>query len=100
MRNSLLFLAVTLVSGSSALAQTNSGYQIDNFDFSNGVRIETPAAPPAKKPSRPSRQLAASQNFKYTPAAKSLTQLTSMNVNPSLAVLTTGDSSLDNLIVQ
>jgi len=100
MLNSLLFLAVTLVSGSSALAQTNSGYQIDNFDFSNGVRIETPAAPPAKKPSRPSRQLAASQNFKYTPAAKSLTQLTSMNVNPSLGGFTTGDSSVDNLIVE
>ena len=100
MRKLFLFLALTLVSSSSALAQTYSGYQIDNFDFSNGVRIETPAAPPAKKPSRPSRQLAASQNFKYTPAAKSLTQLTSMNVNPSLGGFTTGDSSVDNLIVE
>jgi soluble lytic murein transglycosylase-like protein len=100
MRKLLLFLALTLVSGSSALAQTTSGYQIDNFDFSNGVRIETPAAPPAKRTSRPSRQLAASQNFKYTPAAKSLTQLTSMNVNPSLGGFTTGDSNVDNLIVE
>jgi hypothetical protein len=100
MRKLFLFLALTLVSGSSALAQTNSGYQIDNFDFSNGVRIETPAAPPAKKPSRPTRQLAASQNFKYTPAAQSLTRLTSMNINPSLGGFTTGDSSVDNLIAE
>ncbi len=100
MRKLFLFLALTLVSGSSALAQTNSGYQIDNFDFSNGVRIETPAAPSARKTSCPSRQFAASQNFKYTPAAESLTQLTSMNVNPSLGGFTTGDSNVDNLIAE
>ena len=100
MRKLFLFLALTLVSGSSALAQTTSGYQIDNFDFSNGVRIETPAAPTAKKPSRLSRQFAASQNFKYNPAPESLTQLTSMNVNPLLGGFTTGDSSVDSLIVE
>ena len=35
---------VLITSAVSALAQSGTPYTIDNFDFANGVRIESPAA--------------------------------------------------------
>ncbi|HEY2961637.1 MAG TPA: lytic transglycosylase domain-containing protein [Pyrinomonadaceae bacterium] len=56
-----------------------SGYQIDNFDLPNAVRINTPKAEP--KPKR-------------------LLRLTSLPINPSLGGFTTGNSEIDNFIVE
>ena len=99
MRNPLPLLAIIVGLAWSSQAQT--GYKVDNFDFSNGVRIEAPPAPQsAKKPARTPRQLTTSQNFKSTPVPEPLTQLTSMAISASLGGFTTGDANVDNLIVE
>jgi soluble lytic murein transglycosylase-like protein len=77
MRKSLLFLAILAVSAPAAVAQT---YQIDNFDFPNAVRIQTPKVELTK--------------------TKRLVRLTSLPINPSLGGFTTGNSDVDNFIVE
>lgn len=82
MRKGLLLLISTLVVTVSASAQSSSaGYQIDNFDLPNAVKIETPKVEP-KNPT------------------KRLVHLTSMPINPSLGGFTTGNSDIDNFIVE
>src|ERR1041385_2442302 len=61
----------------SLAAQT---YQVDNFDFPNAVKIQTPRI----EPSRPKR----------------LIHLTSLVTNPSLGGFPTGNSDVDNFIVE
>ena len=82
MRRALYILAIFALSAASVAAQ--SSYQVDNFDFPNAVRIQTPKVEPAK----PSRQ------------PKRLVQFTSMPLNPSLGGFTTGNSEVDNFIVE
>jgi len=67
-----------LLTAQSAFAQ--SGYQIDNFDLPNAVQIQTPKIDPKPEPKR-------------------LLKLTSMPINPSLGGFTTGNSDIDNFIV-
>jgi hypothetical protein len=99
MRKSLFLSALTiLIAASSAAAQ--NGYQFDNFDFNNGVRVQTPVVETAKKTERQSRKLTHSTNFKYTPAPGALTHLTSLSTNPSLGGFTTGNSEVDSYIVE
>ena len=80
MRKPLLLLVLSLFFSASAQAQS-SGYQIDNFDLPNAVRIQTPKVE-AKNP------------------GKRLIHLTSMPINPSLGGFTTGNSDIDNFIVE
>ena len=74
MRRTLYILAIFALAAGPAAAQ----YQVDNFDFPNAVKIQTPAKP----------------------ATKRLIQLTSMPLNPSLGGFTTGNSEVDNFIVE
>ena len=74
MRRTLYILAIFALAAGPAAAQ----YQVDNFDFPNAVKIQTPAKP----------------------AAKRLIHLTSMPLNPSLGGFTTGNSDVDNYIVE
>lgn len=97
MKKLLILLLVVAGSASSLLGQTTSTYQVDNFDFANGVHVETPA--PAPKPAQTSRKLTSSQNLKYTPPDGSLIHLTNMPINPSLGGFTTGDAAVDSFIV-
>ena len=78
MRRSAFILAVLLLSAVSAAAQ---GYQIDNFDLPNAVKIQTPKAEPSKTPKR-------------------LVRLTSQPINPSLGGFTTGNAEIDGFIVE
>src|SRR5689334_10194158 len=55
-------------------------YQVDNFDFPNAVKIQTPKIEPSKP--------------------KRLIRLTSQIINPSLGGFTTGNSDVDNYIVE
>ncbi|HEU5132530.1 MAG TPA: hypothetical protein VFT26_10525, partial [Pyrinomonadaceae bacterium] len=82
MRRALHILAIIALSTASIAAQNS--YQVDNFDFPNAVRIQTPRVEPAK----PGRQ------------PKRLVQLTSMPMNPSLGGFTTGNSEVDTYIVE
>ncbi len=78
MRRALYILAIFALSTAPVAAQTS--YQVDNFDFPNAVKIQTPS--------------------RSTPQTKRLVQLTSMTVNPSLGGFTTGNSAVDNYIVE
>jgi soluble lytic murein transglycosylase-like protein len=80
-RKGLFILAIFTLSAASVAAQT---YQVDNFDFPNAVKIETPKVTPAKPGSQPKR----------------LVHLTSQILNPSLGGFTTGNSDVDNFIVE
>lgn len=77
MRRTLYILAIFALAAGPTAAQ----YQVDNFDFPNAVKIQTP--PP-----------------KSAPQTKRLIQLTSMPMNPSLGGFTTGNSDVDNYIVE
>src|ERR1700754_1719652 len=74
-------LALTLMVLSAGYASAQYGYQIDNFDLPNAVQIQTPKVEP-KNPT------------------KRLVHLTSMPINPSLGGFTTGNSDVDNFIVE
>ena len=76
MRRTLYILAIFALAAGSAAAQ----YQVDNFDFPNAVKVQTPPKP--------------------VPQTKRLVQLTSMPMNPSLGGFTTGNSDVDNYIVE
>jgi len=80
-RKGLFILAIFTLSAAAVAAQT---YQVDNFDFPNAVKIETPKVTPAKPGSQPKR----------------LVHLTSQIINPSLGGFTTGNSDVDNFIVE
>jgi hypothetical protein len=97
MRKTFLFLAIIAACSGSAGAQTSSGYQVDNFDFANAVRIQTPKVEPEKKPIR---RLTTSRNYTYTPAPGALIHLTSKELNPSLGSFTTGNADVDKFIVE
>jgi soluble lytic murein transglycosylase-like protein len=73
-RRTLYILAIFALAAGPTAAQ----YQVDNFDFPNAVKIQTP----------------------QKPATKRLIQLTSMPLNPSLGGFTTGNSDVDNYIVE
>lgn len=75
----LLFITTVIVL-SAGLAAAQNGYQIDNFDLPNAVRIQTPVV--------------------ETKGPKRLLRLTSMPVNPSLGGFTTGNADVDNFIVE
>ena len=95
MRKTLSLLLLIL--GSAAVVTAQTGYQVDNFDF-NSVRIEMPSPPPQPKASP--RKLTTSRNYKYTPAPDSLIHLTSLSANPSLGGFTTGNETVDGVIVE
>jgi soluble lytic murein transglycosylase-like protein len=79
MRKSLLFLVIIAACAWSAAAQ--SRYQVDNFDFANAVQIQAAKVEPPK-------------------TTKRLVRLTSLPINPSLSGFTTGNSDVDNFIVE
>ena len=97
-------LALTFALGCAlpAWAQTVSGYQFDNFDFANGIRVETPQ-PARVKGNKRSARLSANKESVETKgdaAPKMLTRLTGMAVSRSLDSFTTGDANVDGLIVE
>jgi len=79
MPKTLFITALILLTSGLASAQT--GYRVDNFDLPNAVQIQTPKADPRPQPKR-------------------LLHLTSMPLNVSLAGFTTGNSEVDNFIVE
>ena len=89
--------AIILLATPLGLAQ--SPYRVDNFDFSNGVRIEVPpSVTPARSRKRP-RKLTQTTSLNYSTATKPLSQLTNGTVGTSLEGFTTGNSEVDGFIV-
>ena len=97
MRKLLLISAILIASAWSVSAQS---YQVDNFDFANAVKIETPPPAPARKPVPVPKKFTKLRNYTYTPPAGALVELTSKPLNPSLGNFTTGNSTVDNFIVE
>jgi soluble lytic murein transglycosylase-like protein len=86
---------------SAQTPQPDASYRIDNFDFANGVRFEPPPAPPVvSKNGTRSRKLTTSSNLLYKRSNSPLTRLTNMNVGTSLEGFTTGNSAIDNFIIE
>src|SRR5262245_39230067 len=96
MRKTLFILAVLTVSCGAASAQTG-GYQVDNFDFANAVKVQTP---PVEPPKKSTKKLTKIGNYTYTPPPGALLELTSKELNPSLGSFTTGDTAVDGFIVE
>src|SRR5215204_3141375 len=93
-----LFIAVIITTSACfAQAQTSSSYQLDNFDF-NAVQIQTPKVETPKK--TVGKRLLTSKNYTYSPAPGALVHLTNQPMNPSLGGFTTGNSDVDNSIVE
>jgi soluble lytic murein transglycosylase-like protein len=100
MRKPLLLLTFLLVSAPPAWAQSAKVYQADNFDIPNSVHVETPRQVPRPPTAKPLKKLTATENFTYNPTPGSLIHPTSQPINPSLGEFTTGDSNVDNFIVE
>ena len=98
MKNFPLAFATLLLSALSVFAQSGS-YRVDNFDFTNAVRIEAP--PPAARPlvKLRGKRLVTARNFDYAPSNLPLMRTTSLNVS-SLSGFTTGDENIDSYIVE
>ena len=97
MRKTILFLALFIVSSTAVSAQT-AGYQVDNFDFANAVKVQAPVEP-VKKSLPATKKLTKLQNYTYTPPPGALLELTSKSLNPTLGSFTTGDAVVDGFIV-
>src|SRR5687767_15646980 len=96
MRKLLLIPAILTAWCFPASAQS---YQVDNFDFANAVRIQTPPEPVKKALPTP-KKLTKIRNYTYTPPAGALVELTSKPLNPSLGEFTTGSATVDSFIVE
>lgn len=83
-----LLIALFVLPATHAAAQTGSGYRFDNFDFRDGVRVTTPAAP---KPARQDKRLRLTARTSM-PGAAASAQPTSVSTRPS-AALRTSDAS-------
>lgn len=81
MRRAPLIIVTLVMAATTVAAQT---YQIDNFDFPNAVKIQAQKVDSARVSGR----------------TKRLVRLTSQPINPSLGGFTTGNSDVDNLIVE
>lgn len=98
MKNFPLALLIILLSTLSVFAQGGS-YRVDNFDFANAVKIETPKSPVAKPlVKQRGKRLVAARNFEYSPSNLPMVRTTSMNLTP-LSGFTTGDANIDGFIV-
>jgi len=100
MKNFPLAFATLLLAALPVLAQSGGSYRVDNFDFTNAVRIEAP--PPAARPlvKQRGKRLVSARNFDYAPSNLPLMRTTSMNMNvSSLSGFTTGDENIDSYIV-
>lgn len=97
MKNFPLLLATLLLSTLPVFAQGGS-YRVDNFDFANAVKVETPAPVANPSPRLRGKRLVTARNFDYAPSNLPLLRTTSMNVS-SLSGFTTGDANIDSYIV-
>src|SRR5687768_4795702 len=91
---------ILITSAVSAFAQSGAAYTIDNFDFANGVRIETPRLQPIKRGARAAR-LNASRTSNQTSLIdnNTIVRLNEGYASTALSGFTTGNSAIDGLIV-
>ncbi len=97
-----LTILVLLAALAPAAAQSGGSYTIDNFDFANGVRVEMPQ--PLARSKRMSRRarLSASQDAQKAELIENniADRMASLNASSALSGFTTGNSTVDGLIVE
>jgi hypothetical protein len=101
MKNFPLSAALVLVFAFPVLAQNESttpNYRVDNFDFASGVRIELPAPTTAPGKLRKGRVLT-SRSFDRATAISRPALITNANTSGALGGFTTGNSTVDNYII-
>src|SRR6266403_1206455 len=98
MKNFHLIIGLLFIFTIPAFAQSGSTYRIDNFDFENAVRIQTPPHQPADSKSSKGHRLTAKDNT-YSASPKPLKRLTTINLSSSLSGYTTGDANIDQFII-
>lgn len=96
-----LVALVLFTSAVPTLAQSSITYLIDNFDFANGVRIETPSV---RRPAKTSRRLTRPTALRVPSQALLIDSNTFTNSNDSnatnaLSGFTTGNAAVDAFIV-
>jgi len=101
MKTVSLVVVILIASASTAFAQGGATYTIDNFDFANGVRVETPRLPVnSKRASRRARLTAASNEQKTSLIESNIRErMADINANNALSGFTTGNATVDALIV-
>jgi soluble lytic murein transglycosylase-like protein len=100
MKTSLLLLTLILGAAASVVAQARGSYQFDNFDIANGVRIEQPVQKELPKSALRKGSSNLSPEAAGAASPRSLIALTNMSVSRSLDGFTTGNSEVDNFIVE
>ena len=91
---------ILIISAVPAIAQNSAPYTIDNFDFANGVRIETPRVQPIKRGARRSRlNVSGASNQAPLIDNNTLAVLKDGNASAALIGFTTGNSAIDGFIV-
>ena len=93
-----LIVALLLTFAAPVFAQSGNAYTIDNFDFANGVSVETPPARQTKSGSRRTRLNARIESNATLIDVKTLTTYTG-DASSALAGFTTGNSAVDDFIV-
>lgn len=110
MKKFSLLCLLTLLCCAPALAQSGNRYRYDNFDISNGVRVETATTaqttatlPQPGKTVKPTSKFSApGKNVNTQPTLTAYTQPRNlpMTVSKSLDGFTTGDARIDSFIVE
>ena len=100
MKTVSLVVVILIASASAAFAQGGATYTIDNFDFANGVRVETPRLPVnSKRASRRARLAASSEQKTGLIESNIRERMADINANNALSGFTTGNSTVDGFIV-
>lgn len=103
MKKFSLLCLLTLLCCTPALAQSGNRYRYDNFDTSNGVRVETATLPqPSKTIKLTSKTSTPGKNVNVQPTMTAYTQPHNlpMTISKSLDGFTTGDARIDSFIVE
>lgn len=100
MKKLTLTAALLLVSAAAALGQTTASYRVDNFDFANGIKLETPPPPIAPSKVLRKRLRASSSASAESINAIITTRMAEIKGDTSLGGYTTGNASVDSFIVE
>ncbi len=100
MKKLTLATLILIASGVASFAQTPISYRVDNFDFANAVRIELP--PVQVVPAKTSRKNLRAGRAASAEAITSLinTRMAEIKGSASLGGYTTGNATVDSLIVE
>ena len=98
MQKSCLTITMMLLAGISVWGQ-NPSYRVDNFDFSNGIRIEKPPITESSARRKRPRRLIHQTSLSFSPNRAALSRLASSPAQ-SLEGFTTGSAEIDNYIME